>query len=457
MMGRVRFASRIEIERETWILMAEHPQSEFWLKELEQPTEGFFHAFAARVAEPEGIRDATREAIRLLAPKIDWEGYLPHVPHGLLGLRAVFRLRPLLPEEAFLRALATQLHAFAHEVRRKGAGGLQDIGKGSGNWKNLGLAVQRRMPALAYGEMLGVEEPDGGAFRRLGALVLPDMANVGHKAVLAHHGEELFEALERPKASGRRLLAVSAWLAACEPVDSFWRQRSAKRLGETPGFRIPDRPSAPDPAAHEEGLREVCDQGLVELLDRWTARMKGGVGSGDLLSILTLAAAEKQLDARRDLEGKTSWNFVYLATHALRQTEGGDPHAWSQAAALVNLFPTDEAEERVQPKPAAGTLLDAILDIEPEAAMYLAASLLAEQGPGSVLAVLAEAATNNDPAFNHAHQTLAIAAAADLLPLVPPHVQRAMLVALAKFLANSQGSADLGRLADRALRGQKKI
>ena len=435
--------------------MAENPRSEPWLKELEKPTEGFFRAFAVRAGEPDGIRDATREAIRQLAPQVDWEGYLPHVPHGLLGLRAVFRLRAILPEGAFLRALATQLHAFTHEVRRRG-GGLHTIGKGSGNWNNLQMAVGRRMPALAFGEMLGLEEPHGDAFRRLGAMVQPDMANVGHKPVMAHHFEDLFEALERPKASGRRLLALTAWMAASEPVDTFWRQRSAKRLGETPEFRIPERPASLDPAVHAEGLRDVCDQGLVELLDRWTGRLKGGSGSGDLLAILTLAAAEKQLDARRDLEGKTSWNFVYLATHALRQMPDGDPHAWSQAAALVNLFPTDEPEERVQPKTSTSTLLDAILDIEPEEAMALAATLLDEQGPEAVLAILAEAATNNDPAFNHAHQTLAIAAAADLMPLIPPHVQKAMLVALAKFLANSQGSADLGRLADRALRIHEK-
>lgn len=431
--------------------MVETSRSETWLEELEKPTEGFFRAFAARIAEPDGIRDATREAVRLLAPRVDWEGYLPHVPHGLLGLRAVFRLRAMLPEGAFLRALATQLHALAHEVRRHGAGSLQNIGKGSGNWNNLQMAVGRRMSALAFGEMLGLEEPDGAAFRRLGVMVGPDMANVGHKPVMAHHFEDLFEALQRPKASGRRLLALTAWMAAAEPVDTFWRQRSAKRLGETPEFRVPETSAALDPTLHEAGLRDVCDQGLVELLDRWTGRMKAGAGSGDLLAILTLAAAEKQLDARRDLESKTSWNFVYLATHALRQAEGGDPHAWSQAAALVNLFPTDEPEERVQPKASESTLLDAILDVEPGEAMHLAATLLGDQGPEAVLAILAEAATNNDPAFNHAHQTLAIAAAADLLPLVPPHVHKAMLVALAKFLANSQGSADLGRLADRAL------
>ena len=43
-------------------------------------------------------------------PRIDWEAYQPHVPHGLLGLRAVLRLQPLLGERSFLRALAIQVH-----------------------------------------------------------------------------------------------------------------------------------------------------------------------------------------------------------------------------------------------------------------------------------------------------------------------------------------------------------
>jgi hypothetical protein len=43
-----------------------------------------------------------------------------------------------------------------------------------------------------------------------------------------------------------------------------------------------------------------------------------------------------------------------------------------------------------------------------------------------------------------------VAAGADLLPLLPDHAQAALLEALAKFLANAQGSSDLGRLADAA-------
>ena len=93
----------------------------------------------------------------------------------------------------------------------------------------------------------------------------------------------------------------------------------------------------------------------------------------------------------------------------------------------------------------------AVLDVEPTLAMGHARGLvLAGQGEAA-LAALAEATTRNDPTFNHAHQFLALAAAADLLPHLPGCAGEAMLTALAKSLANSQGSGDLGRLADKAL------
>ena len=86
--------------------------------------------------------------------------------------------------------------------------------------------------------------------------------------------------------------------------------------------------------------------------------------------------------------------------------------------------------------------------------MGCASALVAEGRDDEALRALAEAATHNDPTFNHAHQLLAVAAAADLLPHLPSFAQEAMLVALAKSLANSQGSGDLGRLADGALAGR---
>ena len=425
-----------------------------WLQALETPTEGFFAAFVERVREPAGVREAVREAVKTLVPRIDWEAYQPHVPHGILGLRAVFRLRPLLGDSSFLRLLASQLHMAAHEGRRSPAALAQVLAaQGSGQWRNIESFVQARRPALACAEAQGLERPEDSDFLRLGKLAEVDMANVGHKAVLADQLGDLHAQLEHPRATGRRLLGLAAWVAAT-PEDTFWARRAAKRLGDSP-VAVPWKPSTLDPAEWGEQARAICDLGLVALLDGFAERLKVGQGSGDTLAALVLAAAEKQLDARRDLEGKTAWTFVYLAT--LARTRPADPRIWCQAAALVNLFPTDEPADRIRSAPACPAdepaLLDAILDAEPARAMGGAAALIAQGQGDAVLRVLAEAVAHNDPTFNHAHQLLAVAAAADLVPHLPPVAQEAMLVALAKNLANSQGSGDIGRMAERHLGG----
>jgi len=427
-----------------------------WRQELEHPGEGFFAAFAARLHEPEGLGDAVVEAVHHLTPRVDWEGHLPQMPHGLLGLRAVFRLRAFLSEPSFRRLMAIQLHAFAQEPRSPASRGFQAIGQGSGHWPNLEMAIRDHRPAIAWGEGLGVEAPRAEDFARLLPFILGDMANVGHKAVAVHHLGELFEVLGRPQAAGRSLLGLAAWIAASEPSDRFWNARVRKRL-ESASASVPAGGPRLDGEQHLQGAREICDLGLVGLLDVFTARMKAGVAEGDLLAILTLAAAEKQLDARRDLEGKTSWNFVYLAT--LPAMQGPEP--WGQAAALVNFFPTDEEEGRIKaelPTPGAedlaAALLEAILDSEPARAMGLVSHLRGKNGDEGVLRVLAEATSRNDPAFNHSHQLLALAAVAELLPLITEPAREAALQALAKSLANNQGSGDLGRLADKAMKGE---
>jgi hypothetical protein len=431
-----------------------------WLRELDHPSPGFFRAFAALAVAPGGPEAAAREAVLRLTPAVDWAAYLPHVPHGLLGLQAVFRLRPLLPGASFLRALGTQLHAFAHDSRSPAGHGLGAISPGSGSWANLRLGLAQHRPAIAWGEAAQVEQVEVEQFRLLEAWAEADMANVGHKTVIARLLADLFLALGRPLDAGRLLLALSAWHCASEPFDHFWHDRARVRLGaDAPP--VPCRPAAQSPDVHRAQAREICDSGLVDLLDRFSARVRAGAGSGDLLAALALAAAEKQLDARRDLEGKTSWNFVYLATLARRAAEAGrsGPEAWVQAAALVNLFPTGEDEDRPQPAPPREPvrdprqgLLDAILDGEAQPAMALALDLLGAGGPEPVLEVLAEAAATNDPGFNYSHQLLAVAAVADLAPQLPDQPLAAMLAATAKSLANGQGSSDLGRLADAALR-----
>lgn len=423
-----------------------------WQQELETPTAGFFAAFAECAAQPEGVRDLVREALKTLIPRIDWEAYQPHAPHGILGLRAVLRLRPLLEERSFLRALGTQLHMAAHEGRRSASAHAQVMAaKGSGQWRNLEAFIQSRRPGLAYAEAQGFDLPEGSDFQRLGKLTEPDMANVGHKAVLASDLGDLQARLEHPKATGRRLFGLAAWLAAT-PEDTFWSRRAGKRLTDAP-LAVAWADPTLDGAELEPQVRAICDLGLVALLNTFTDRLKAGQGAGDTLAALALAASEKQLDARRDLEGKTAWTFVYLAS--LARTRPTDPRTWCQAAALVNLFPTDEPEQRIQPAAGAAAdaqaLLDAILDAEAAPAMGCAAALIAAGRGEEALKGLAEAATRNDPSFNHAHQFFAVAAAADLMSHLPPFAQEAMLQALAKSLANGQGSGDLGRMADRAL------
>lgn len=423
-----------------------------WQRELEAPTAGFFEAFARQLAEPDGLRDGVREAVKTLIPRIDWEAYQPHVPHGIPGLRAVLRLRPLLEESSFLRALATQLHMAAHEGRRSPQALAQALAaKGSGQWRNLEAYIQSRRPGLAYAEAQGFERPEAGDFQRLGQLTEFDMANVGHKAALACDLGDLQERLGHPRATGRRLFGLAAWVAAT-PEDTFWARRAAKRLVGSE-VAVPWTDSSLDEDALTAQVRDLCDLGLVALLDRFTGHLKAGQGAGDSLAALVMGAAEKQLDARRDLEGKTAWTFAYLAT--LVRTRPSDPRIWCQAAALVNLFPTDEPEDRVQPAAVGESgpeaLLEAVLDLEPALAMGHAQGLLRSGHGEGALSALAEAATRNDPTFNHAHQILAVAAAADLLPQLPPIAQEAMLVSLAKSLANSQGSGDLGRQAVKAL------
>lgn len=428
--------------------------AEAWNAELEKPSEGFWAAFAARTREPDGVRDATREAVKTLALAVDWAGCLPHLPSGLLGIWAAWRLRPLLGVPSFHRILATQLHAFAHEPRKR-RGGLAAIARGSGTWTSIEAAVATRRPSLACGEAHGIAEPTGADFQRLLSLGAADMACMGRKGSMPWLLGDLWERLDRPRATGRRLLALSAWMVAAEPSDRFWHQRAASRFTAGAPVVPVAEPSGDDAG---EAAREICDLGLVALLDRCCGRIRAGTGSGDLLSALALAASEKMLDARRDLEGKTSGALVYLAALARGMAASGRPEPYVQAAALVNLFPTDEPEGRVAARPPAHPvadpfrgLLDAVLDAEPEGAMHYAGQVQAERGEQAVLRALAEAASQNDPAFNHAGQLLAVASAAELLPLLAPPVRAVLLTAMAKSLANSQGSGDLGRLADRAL------
>jgi len=424
-----------------------------WLQELDHPTSGFFPALAARLREPDGLRVALCEAVEHLTPRVDWEGHLPQMPHGLLGLRAVLRLEPHLSKASFHRLLATQLHAFAAEGRAPTGHGLLRVSRGSGDRPNMRMALRDHHPALFWGEAMALAEPSVTDFAEIPHRLANDMANVGHKAVVAHHLADLFELLGRPKAAGRCLLGLAGWVGASEPSDFFWHARARKRLE---GAEISLEPAPPKLTLelHVQAAQELCESGLVAMLDGFTKLMKAGATEDDLLAILVLAASEKQLDARRDLEGKTAWNFVYLALLPALEA----PETWLQAAALVNFFPTDDEETRVkgehpleEPADPFGAAMDAILDAEPARAMGLMSLLWRREGDAGALGALAEAASRNDPATNHSHQALAVAAAVDLVPFLTEPAKACLFEALAKFLANSQGSDDLGRAADRAL------
>lgn len=413
-----------------------------WLQELEQPTEGFFLVFARRVKAEDGVRAACREAIAFLAPRINWAAYLPHMPHGLLGLWAVLRLEALLERPRFLRMLAAQLHLFAHEGRQKGEGFLS-LATGSGSREHLRLALERHQPAWAWGEAMALEVvPED--FRALALQVAPDMACVGHKAVLAHRLGELARRLEAPGLD-RLLLALAAWLGASEPSDLFWQKRILKRLGDPAPRLASGRVGQP-----EELARLICQEGLVGLLDGLAAGIRAGATREDLLLALASAAASKQRDAGRELEGKTSWSFVFLASMAALDL---DAAAWCRAAALVNLFPSLEPGRCVQPRePRRETSLrEAILDGEVAEALFLARACFEAQGAEALLRMLCEAAAEDDPHGNHAHPVLALAACVELLPELPRGLQGEVLVSLAKSLAHARGSCDLSNRASSAL------
>lgn len=423
---------------------------ERWIQELERPGEGFFEAFATQIKAPDTYCAAVQTALETLIPRIDWEGYLPQMPHGLLGLAAALQLEHLLAADDFNRLLATQLHAMACEGRTQPGKGLAAISKGSGHWPHVLLAQERHQPALAWGEIQGLARPESRHFQDVLAFVRHDMANLGHKAVFVHFLEGLYKALGGPENSGRNLLGVAAWEAAAGPVDHFWVQRIRKRLPE--GLRVPLQPAHREVGFHQAAAQTVCEAGFVQLLDAMGAWMREGLGSGDLLAMLGLAAAEKMRDARRDLEGRTSWTLSYLATVAEALPEL--PEAWAQAAALINFFPSDEPEDRLQPA-AVGPSADAALDLR-EAILDGEAALAmgwAQQVDGSkALREMAQTVTENDPGATYSAQVLAVAATARLLPLMPEATHASLRVALAKSLANSQGSGDLGRRAAQALK-----
>lgn len=362
-----------------------------WLEALERPGPTFLAAFVRRLREPGGAEGATCEAMTFLAPRIDWASYGAHVPLGLVGLRAVWRLKEVLPEASFHRALGLQLAMAAREGRAA-------------------------MPVSLEFQPL----PD----------LWPDMATLGYKPVFAQH----FQDLDRLLGVDHRPLL--AHLAALVTPDTFWYRLATRRL------------EAPESPVPESGLVEtILECGVVKTMQRAVAHLRKGREPSSLLAPLVEAASCRLLDAERELEGKTMWLLVYLS--ALARAQPVDPRPWLQAAALVNFFPGEGGARGARPKPpvVSTTLLDAILDGD-----VGRSCLLGEDEGESALAAMAESASRNDPTFNHGRQVMAVAAIMDLAAHVPPDLLARLTGALAKSLANSQGSCDQALLLDRLLR-----
>jgi len=422
-----------------------------WQRELEAPSEAFFETLAARLLSG-GAQSATREAIVHLVPRIHWAGYLPGMPHGLLGLWAAFRLEPLLTCARFHRLLAMQLHMLALEAR---GGALAQVGRGSGHWGNLRLAFDRCESSLAWGEALGCALAEAGDFERMAEWSSADMAYLGHKPVMARRMGALHGQLGGTCDAGRALLAVCAWFGASLPMDSYWQKRIRKRLGDSVPPALSQGRMLDEPAV-DALVGCVCDAGLVALLDALTGSVLDGIGQGDLELVLVRAACRKMMAASREMEGATTWTLLHIAALS-GASYGSQPEPWIQAAALVNLFPSGDAPSlRPRAPRQSASLHDAlmfetILDGEGAEAMFEAERLFRRSGAESVLRALADAAVESDPATNQAHHTLAVASAAEMLFRLPERDQVVLLQVLAKSLAQTQVASDVGRRVDAAM------
>lgn len=405
-----------------------------WIQELQDPSDDFFKVYLDRFSTEEGIREGLCDAIKTLTPLLGWKEYLPHIPHGLLGLSYVLRLRPQMSHELFLQITATQLHYFAREGRSSNP--LTRL-KGSGSIDNIRLAIKKNLSDLALGEVMGIDEPTEDHFCSLIPLVAMDMANVGHKLVFVDAMRELFVALDRPKATGRWLLGISAWIAAT-PQDLFWADRARRRIDKDQTIETPSNQD------HQAWVRIVCDSGLVNLLDQWSVLLKSKPPESTLSRILIAAACEKQMHARRDLESKTSWNFVYLDVLHRIPPQHRSFEVWCQAAALINMFPSEDttdpfahpAKTSFQPH----ALREAILDGDTTLALQ---AVVAGDHVEALWQSLVEASVENDPIFNYAHQLMMVGSGYSLA-IHEKHRSQNILEAMAKSLSNSQGSMDLG-------------
>jgi hypothetical protein len=333
-------------------------------------------------------------------------------PHGVLGLWAAFRLEPLLEPSRFKAILGLQLYAMAREDRTDGDTWVKD--------------TQDSLGKLTAGSA-------------------GDMSCLGQKMVMAQRLKDLHQTLDGGEPLYRLFAALASRLIDSEPKDFYWDQRARARADASVPVEVAS--ARLDYAAIEYMVDDVHNLGLAGLFGSWTSRAKNGMTSGDFMEALALAASDKILDARADMEFQTSWLLARLAAFARIVAECSPAaSAYLREAALVNLFPINDAEEKITPlapKSVCGDprsdLLNAILDAEPSEALYLCQRMTLEEA----MPALAEAACGNDPAFNGSRQLIAVASAAEMLPALRPRTAMRVCCALAKSLAGSQGPAEL--------------
>lgn len=362
-----------------------------WLLELQEPTPAFMATYARRV-RAEGVETALRELVERL-PMGGSEAF--RSAQGLMVLRAILVLTPWLQEASLHGLLA------AHAL------------------------------GMAMGPLPEGISPDPGfeSYADLRTHVAPDMASTGIKGILAHQMEDLAGRL----GLGTRLLPLLKTACEALPADLYWYRRALKRL-EGPMPR----------SVSGNAVQLLCEGGLVEVLDHFGGMVRR---AEPMLGLFAEGAARKLLEASRELQGRTSWLFVYLAT-----LPGAGPAQWLQGAALVNFFPSEEwpSMDPEGGKALPQALLDAILDGEPREARRVALGLLAHPNPEDLMPLLAEAAASSDPMNDGGHRLLATAAVAELLPMLDRTPQTWMLLALANNLAATQTSGDRVGIGRRA-------
>jgi len=365
-----------------------------WIQELREPTPGFREVYVHRVREA-GLADTLRDLVERLP--VSGDAAL-HSAQGLMVLRSILVLAPWLQEASWHGLLAAHLQA---------------------------MAVDALPEPIAFGS----GPIDFEAFQ---AQVAPDMANTGLKGILAHQLADLPHRLGSDRSIFEVLQAACGTLSS----DFYWNQRALKRL-DTTAVVVDNKKDTSTSIA--SSVQILCEGGLVATLDHFGALIREGLAAEAFMGILVEGAARKLLEAERELQGRTSWCLAYLATLPRIPSV-----PWLQAAALINLFPSEEWFS-LGVETGGSTLealREAMLDGEPPLARSLAAQLPSRTDPPEFLPLLAEVAASSDPLNDRGQRLLAVAAATELCSRIPPAQRAWLFLSLATFLAATQTSGD---------------